>query len=77
MGSAKNRYGDEFTENEDVFIKQGYHKAVEGRVFVVDEIFPFDACESGFMIQLVDKETGSLLKRKLDTNWISKIKNKN
>lgn len=77
MDSAKNRYGDEFLENEEVLINPGYHKAVEGRIFIIKEIASFDGCESGFMIQLADKETGSLLKRKLDTNWISKNKNKN
>jgi len=76
MQNARNRYGELFSEGDEVFVYHGYHKVMEGRVFVIKEITPFDACESGFMVQLIDKESGNLLKRKLDTNWIFKT-NKN
>jgi len=74
MDNAKNRYGDVFFENEEVKIWSGYHPKTTDRIFIIKDILPFVACESGHMIQVVDKETGNPLKRKLDTNWFLKIK---
>lgn len=72
---AKNRHGEMFHEGEEVRIHSGYHPSLEGRVLIIIEMCDFEMCESGKMIQLKDKETNKLLKRKLDTNWILKIKN--
>lgn len=75
MGEAKNRYGEIFSVGDEVNIRNGYHPSCDGRVFIVETIEPFDACESGYMILLKDKETGNIFKKKLDTNWFIKIKN--
>jgi hypothetical protein len=72
--TALNRHGEEFAENEEVRMHWGYHKSTNDKVFVIHSISKFVSCESGFMILLKDKDTGSLFKRKLDTNWLIKIK---
>lgn len=71
---AKNRKGEVFVLEEEVFVN-GYHSKMDNRVFVVIWMGKMDNCESGVMIGLKDKETGNLVKKSLDTNWLIKIKN--
>lgn len=70
---AKNRRGELFEMNEEVHVN-GYHPKMDGRVFVIIWMGKMDNCESGVMIGLKDKETGNLVKKSLDTNWLIKIK---
>ena len=71
---ARNRYGVVFKEEEEVRIYGNYHPSLNNRILIIRGIIDFEACESGKMVQLEDKETGKLLKKKLDTNWLLKIK---
>jgi hypothetical protein len=73
--TATDRYGNVFSEKETVFVKSGYHSKMDRRRFIIETISDFGSCESGSMIQLIDEETGNLVKRKIDTNWLLKIKN--
>lgn len=72
---AKDRDGNAFMMEEEVFISHGYHPKTNGRLFVIKGIYIMEECESGRMIYLIDKETGNNLKSVLDTNWLIKIKN--
>jgi len=76
MDRAKNRHGEVFSENEEVKIWSTYHPKVTDRIFIIKDITAFEACESGHMIQVIDKETGNPLKSKLDTNWFLKLNKK-
>lgn len=71
---GRDRTGNTFFPEEEVYIKPGYHSACNGRVFVITGIFIFEECESGRMATLKDKETGKPFKSELDINWLIKIK---
>lgn len=73
---AKNRHGTAFLLDEEVFIKPGKHKMLDGRLMIITGIFIHEECESGRMIWMKDKETDKPLKFVLDTNWLDKV-NKN
>lgn len=72
---AKNRYGEAFLLEEEVFVT-GRHPKLDGRPLVIIGIFIFEECESGRMIWMKDKETNSPLKMILDVNWLKRV-NKN
>ena len=71
--SAVNRHGVCFEVGEQVIVN-GYHHQLDGRSLIIKEIYDLEECESGKMIWLEDAETGKLLKRPLDTNWLTKNK---
>lgn len=71
---AKDRTGEAFLINEEVYLKSLYEKT-QGRVFIIKGIYIMEECESGRMIHVHDKETGKPFKSVLDTNWLIKIKN--
>lgn len=70
---GKNRHGDTFILNEEVFLKDGglFSKLVN-RLLIIVGIYIFEESESGRMILLKDKETDKILKHIFDINWLTK-----
>lgn len=71
---GKNRTGFAFMTTNEVYLKN-YHSKTDGRIFIVKGIFIYDACESGRLVYLVDKESGRPLKQMIDVNWLEYIDN--
>lgn len=78
MVRAVNRKKEIFDVDEEVMMADSpeLYKQMTGQVLTITEIEESDCCESGFMVQVVHKETGKPFKKKLDINWFQKIKNK-
>ena len=75
--TAQDRYGNIFTVDEVVQLvdyPQFDPKKWMSRKLVIAAIEPVEHSESGFNITLKDFETGHLMKRPIDTNWIQKLK---
>lgn len=72
---GKDRYGNTFILQEEVFVKAGYNQKMDERIFIITGIFIFEEAESGRMVTLKDKITGNSFKSELDINWLTKIKN--
>lgn len=73
---AKNRYGIEFSIYEIVMMADFpiLYPQMKDQKLLITEIEEYDACESGFMIQIKHISSGNLFKKKLDTNWFKKTK---
>lgn len=76
MVRAINRKGEQFQEGEEVMMADTpiLYPGMDNQVLTITEIKEYEACESGYMIQVVHKETQKPFKNKLDTNWFKKIK---
>lgn len=73
---AKNRKGVTFRIGEEIMMVDSpiQYPAMLGQLLIIEDIIPWDNCESGFMIQVKHKETGKSFKSRLDTNWFKKTK---
>ncbi len=76
MVRAINRKGEEFELGEEIMMADSpiLYPGMENQILTITEIKEYDACESGYMIQVVHKGTKNPFKNKLDTNWFKKIK---
>jgi len=71
---GKDRYGNTFILDEEVFVKDGLNAQLNGRPVVITGIFIFEEAESGRMVTLKDKQSGKSYKSEVDINWLKKIK---
>jgi hypothetical protein len=74
---AINRNGDVFEKGEIVMMvdQPTLYETMKNQELEIIEIKEWDDCESGFMIQVVHKESGTPFKRMMDTNWFQKLNN--
>lgn len=70
---AKDRFGNTFLLEEEVYMKAGFSSKVDMRKMIITGIFIFEECESGRMITLKDKETNKPFRTEVDVNWLKKI----
>lgn len=75
LSEATNRFGDKFVEGEEIMMADYpmLYKKMISEVLIIKEIIEFDSCESGYMIQVIHKNSATLFNKKLDINWFKKI----
>lgn len=76
MARAINRRNEEFEVGDSAMMADTplLFPQINGQELLITEIEQESGCESGFMVQVVHKESSQPFKRKMDTNWFQKYK---